>query len=291
MPIILPPDQYATVDGLRVRYLEVGSGTPLVLLHGLGNSSLIWHRVLTPLSEGARIIAVDLPGHGLSDVPVRPYTSADGVAFMTGFLDTLEIPRAVLAGNSLGGSVALETALVAPQRVQGLALIDSAGLGREIHWSLRLGSIKGVGERFERPTLKHMRELARLLMYDPAKIELELLQDMARFRARAGATPFILALLRYGVTPFGQRQRIVRTARLRELSCPTLVAWGREDRLFPVKQALRAQRAAPPDTQLHVFTRCGHWPELEDPAAFTRVMQGFLQRCELSGPSPQSSVR
>lgn len=65
-----------------------------------------------------------------------------------------------------------------------------------------------------------MRELAQILMYDPTKIEVELLQDMARFRARPGATPFILELRRYGVTPFGQRQRILRSNQLRELACP-----------------------------------------------------------------------
>lgn len=69
MLINLPPDHYATVDGLRVRYPDCGSGTPLVLLHRLGNSSLIWHHVLAPLAEVARVIAVDLPGHGLSESP------------------------------------------------------------------------------------------------------------------------------------------------------------------------------------------------------------------------------
>lgn len=277
MPITLPPDQFITVNGLRIRYVEAGSGTPLLLLHGLGNSSLVWHKVIAPLAQHARVLAIDLPGHGFSDIPTKRYTTADAAAFLSGFMDALRLDRATIVGNSLGGSVAMETALVHPQRVSGLVLVDSAGLGREIAWFLRFGSIKRLGEYFERPTLKHMQAMARALMYDPSKIDQELLLDMARFRGRPGATPFMLELLRYGVTPFGQRRHIQRTHLLHTLTSPLLVLWGKQDRLFPAWHGERAARSRPPHSSLHLFEHCGHWPELEHPAEFTTVVAAFLK--------------
>lgn len=134
------------VDGLSTRYLEAGEGPPLVLLHALGESALNWRWVLPDLSRTHRVYAPDFPGFGGSGKPAADYSPDFFARFVAAFLDALGVGRAALAGNSLGGLVALRLALSDPQRVGSLALIDSAGLGREVTYALRLPTLPGYGE-------------------------------------------------------------------------------------------------------------------------------------------------
>ena len=125
----LPPDRYATVQDHRVRYWDEGTGAPIVLIHGLANSVLTWRKNIEPLSREFRVIALDLPGHGLSDMPMVRFDLPKGAAFLAAFLDEVGVDRAHLAGNSMGGAIALELALTRPERAASVTLADSAGLG------------------------------------------------------------------------------------------------------------------------------------------------------------------
>ena len=271
----LPPDRYTTVQGHRVRYWEEGNGPPVVLVHGLANSVLTWRKNMEALGRDCRVIALDLPGHGLSDMPNIRFDLPTGAAFLGAFLDDVGVDRAHLAGNSMGGAVALELALAQPERVASLTLADSAGLGREISALLRLGSLPILGEYARRPTLKGVRNLVRWMVHDPSLVDEEELLLRLSYLKRKGSAQALLRYLRTGVGLFGQRPATRRDARLAALSLPTLIVWGAQDPLFPLRQAERAA-AAIAGAKLHVFDACGHWPQYEHPGEFNRLLGEFV---------------
>lgn len=286
-------DRYVEVEGHRVRYVETGSGPPLLLVHGLGNSIQTWRKNLDVLGHKFRVIALDLPGHGLSDPPRSRFDLPASTRFLSQFMDCVGIESAHIAGNSMGGIVALELALRQPRRVRSLTLVDSAGLGREIARFLRLGSVPGIGELFDRPSYKRAVKINRWLVYDPACIEDEAVRLWHEYKKRPGATAATLRFLRVGVTLFGQRRRIRRLERLNEIDVPVMVLWGREDPLVPVSHALAAKEAAP-KLRLHVFEQCGHWPQVEHPREFNETLTAFIQEVEsaraASDPPPNPTL-
>ena len=271
----LPPDRYATVQDHRIRYWEEGTGAPIVLIHGLANSVLTWRKNVEALGRGFRVIALDLPGHGLSDMPKVRFDLPTGAAFLDAFLDEMGVERAHLAGNSMGGAIALELALTRPERAASLTLADSAGLGREISILLRLGALPLLGEYARRPTLKGVRNLVRWMVHDPSLVDEEELPIRLRYLKRRGSAQALLRYLRTGVGLFGQRPATRRNASLPSLSVPTLVVWGAQDPLFPVEQARQAAQAVA-GAKLHVFDACGHWPQYEHADAFNRLLGGFV---------------
>ncbi len=285
----LPPDQYATVDGHRLRYWESGSGAPLLLLHGLGNSALVWHKCMSALARKFRVFALDLPGHGLSDMPRVRYGLGDAARLAVAFMAGHGVDRFHVAGNSMGGNIATELALEHADRLGGVVLVDPAGLGKRIAWFLRLASVPGVGEYFERPSIERTRRLVRSMLYDPRHADEELVAEMYRYRQRPGSPRVILRLLRYGVDALGQRATIRRDRRLASISSPLLVLWGRQDRVVPVEQAFDAARSVA-GASVVVFERCGHWPQIEYPDDFARIVTEFLGDASFPEATPRSTV-
>jgi pimeloyl-ACP methyl ester carboxylesterase len=134
------------IRGRTIRYLTAGSGTPMVLLHGNEDSARDWQWVLPDLARRYRVLAPDLPGFGAGDRTKGDYSSAGLTEFVAGFVDGLDLPRAIVVGNSLGGRVALDYALNAPGRVEALVLVDAAGLGAEIDTGSKVQTLPFVGE-------------------------------------------------------------------------------------------------------------------------------------------------
>ena len=120
--------RFAEIDGVRIHYQEKGNGVPLVLIHGYGSSTYSWKDVFEPLSQSFRVIAVDLKGFGFSSKPDGDYSRRAQAMLVLSLLESLQIEKAWLCGNSMGGEVALNAALLNPERVAGLILIDSGGV-------------------------------------------------------------------------------------------------------------------------------------------------------------------
>src|SRR5437870_13363480 len=121
--------RFVTVEGLRVFAITLGQGPDVVLLHGNPASTYSWRKVLEPLAARHRVHAIDLPGYGFSDKPAdAPYDPAWFARVVVGYLDAAGARRAVLVGNSMGGYVATETAILYPERTAGLVLLGAAGL-------------------------------------------------------------------------------------------------------------------------------------------------------------------
>ncbi len=291
LSMLIPRSRYATIDGHRIHYWDKGDGPPLLLVHGLGNSTLVWYRVMDGLAQHRRVVAVDLPGHGWSDMPQQRFGLAEGARFLAHFTQLIAEGPWAVAGASMGGSLALELALARPDLVRGLVLAGSAGLGREIAPSLRVLSLPIIGELIEHPTPERLRRVIRnLILYNPANLDEEWLAAVFQQRSRPGAAQTLLRFLRVGVNAWGQKRSARLDGRLGELQTPLLLTWGRQDRVAPVTHGQRAARLRP-GASLEVFDECGHWPFIEHPTAFVQTVDQFLATISIPVAPPTAPER
>ncbi|MEE9198687.1 MAG: alpha/beta fold hydrolase, partial [Dehalococcoidia bacterium] len=266
-----------SLDGVSVRYLTAGSvGPSVILIHGLGNSLAAWQRNITPLSQSFRVYALDLPGHGLSTGPGGRYDLSFIARFMGQFLDHLKLTSVNLIGSSMGGLVAMKTALELPERVYSLVLVGSAGLGREMAYFLRLLTLPGVGEVLSRPSWRKTRWGLKNILYDHSFITDALVDELHRYRTIPGVNRTMLKILRYGANFLGQKDKVIMLDRLESLKKPTLVVWGAQDSILPASHSYAAHRRIQ-GSRLHVFQQCGHWPQMEKSGPFNELVTGFLK--------------
>jgi 2-hydroxy-6-oxonona-2,4-dienedioate hydrolase len=272
-------EQNIDVGGLPVRYLTAGEGPPLVLLHALGESALDWRWVLPVLARTHRVYAVDLPGFGYSGKPSAEYSSAFFARFVGAYLDALGLERAALVGNSLGGLVALRLALSEPARVRALGLVASAGLGRAVTYALRLPTLPGYGEAAiawgKTPLGAAQRAWLRvpLLFARPERVPVEWITEQTRIAQLSGFTEATISALRAHVDMGGQRE--VFADQLPHLEIPTLIVWGKRDRVFPYSQAQKAVSCLRRGF-LELIPDCGHLPQIERPDRFAAILGQFL---------------
>ena len=268
----VPREEEIQVAGVRTRYLEAGSGRPVVFVHGFGASGAYWRWTLRALPPGFRGIAPDLLGHGESGLPSARYDVSCYEDFLVSFLNALELDQVVLVGNSMGGLLAVRLAMDHPSRVERLVLCDSAGLNRGLPWSTRLlylrGFLKGL---FRAPSRESAREwLAEATFYDSWRITEEFLQ------VSAGSRPTFAARLVRIKTGLGLlRREAALLDRLGEIGAPTLLVWGANDPQFPVSDAYEAAKRIP-RCRVEIIDRCGHIPMVEKPEAFNRILAQFL---------------
>jgi 4,5:9,10-diseco-3-hydroxy-5,9,17-trioxoandrosta-1(10),2-diene-4-oate hydrolase len=271
----------ATVDGMRTRYLAAGSGPPLVLVHGDGESAADWQWVLPTFARSYRVLAPDLPGCGPTVEPVARCTPEFFGGFLGGFLDALGIERAVLVGNSLGALAILHLVLRDPERAAALVLVDSAGLGREVNPAQQLLTLPGYGEMqaawartFPGSTQRILARSA-LLFARPERVPLGWVREQYRLASLPQFLDVTLASLRELMDVGGQRPDQILLHRLPELEMPTLVVWGAQDLVVPVSHGREAV-ARLRNGHLAVIPDCGHQPQVECPSQFVDTLDGFL---------------
>ena len=267
--------RFVTVNGIRTHYVVAGDGPPLLLLHGLSASLIAWASSIEPLARKFTVYALDFPGRGDSEKPDIDYGVPAGARFIQEFMQVLGIDWASLAGCSMGGLVALRTALDFPTRVDKLVLVDAAGLGRELAWYVRFISLPLVGEILESPTLRGTRASLKNIFYDHSLIDDGLLYEIYRTRMMLGAKQAMLKMIRGAVGLCGVHNKWIMTEHLKALDIPVLIAWGAQDRIIPVRHAYNAAKEAP-GVKLHIFDQCGHWPQLEKSSEFNQVVLDFL---------------
>lgn len=238
------------------RWLERGTGEPVVLLHGLMGQMHHWDAVLEALGDGYRAIAPTLP---IFHPELREATVGALGRYVLRFLDALDIPRAVLGGNSLGGHVALRLALEHSGRVSGLVLTGSSGL-------FERGFTSGVPHRPDRTWVRRKMEE---VFFDPALVTDGWVEDVHRLVTTPASALRILRLAR-------DARRDNLEERLGEIRVPTLLIWGFDDRITPPEVAERF-RALIPDTHLWHLSQCGHTPMLERPEPFAEALGDWLE--------------
>jgi 4,5:9,10-diseco-3-hydroxy-5,9,17-trioxoandrosta-1(10),2-diene-4-oate hydrolase len=268
---------------LPTRYLSAGTtGPPLVLLHGVGDNAFDWQWVMPALASTHRVYAPDLPGSGGSAKPLDTdydHSPAFFTRFVAAFLDALEIDRAVVVGNSLGGLVGLRLALAEPERVTALGLVSSAGLGREVTYALRSLALPGYGKLSvawgKRRPGAAQRALGRaaLVFARPRDTPRKWIKEQYRLARLPGFLEAQLATLRAQVGLKGQREVLVD--RLAQLERPTMVVWGTRDRVIPYSHAKEAFSRLP-EGYLELMPECGHLPQVEQPERFVSGLGRFL---------------
>lgn len=274
-------ERHLEIMGLRVCYVEKAPRNPfreketILFIHGLGGSLDNWNYNVSYFARSWKAIALDLPGFGKSEKPIMPYSIAFFTKVIRSFMDKKGIRKAVLVGNSMGGHIALSFALTYPSRTEKIVLVDPSGAWKKP--GLLLTVIIGMfGSEwwFRHPAPWQIRWFIRRIFYKqgtkPAR-ELE-----RRYAAWALSQEFHLlaqAFYRAGVDVLYSTLR----HRLPEVRVPTLLVWGRQDRLVSVKLASYMHRRIP-RSQLIVYDRCGHVPMMEKSREFNRDVEKFLQQ-------------
>ncbi len=268
------------VGGLTTRYFAAGTGPPLVLLHGDGESAFDWSWTLPVLTRTHRVYAPDLPGSGDTAKPAADYSPAFLERFVASFLDAVEVGQAAVVGSSLGGLVALRLALSEPSRVSALVLVASSGLGRAVNLGLSALVIPGYGDLAvgwagtAAGAAQRARSRARLLFARPGRAPKAWVSEQYRLARTPGFLAAQLAALRAELDPLGQRE--VLLDELPRLPMPTLLVWGERDRVLPVSQA-RPALARLQKGSLEIIPDCGHLPHVEWPDRFVEALGGFLR--------------
>ncbi|HEY7850542.1 MAG TPA: alpha/beta fold hydrolase [Ktedonobacterales bacterium] len=264
--------------GERLHYLTCGEGEPLVLLHGRGSAAALFTPIFAPLAAQRRVIALDLPGWGLSEKPIfTGRTPQDALRFwmdgVLALLDHLGLDRVDLLGHSMGGFTALGLALEHPDRVRSLLLADAGGLGRTLALDVRL-YFWLKPERLHRWLGRNF--MARVLAQDGAKRGVprdEAFEFTWQVTTQQAIIPSGARAFDRWIDLFGVHLNFLD--RLLKLEQPTLLLWGERDRVAPYADALRARKLIR-HGRLVVFTSCGHSPFTERPADFARVVNVWL---------------
>lgn len=258
----------------QVRYFKMGTGPPLILVHGLGSASVNWYKNIAGLSKSNTVYAVDLPGHGKTYKSISKTPLDQAVTFMIEFMDVMNITKASLVGNSMGGLLALALTLKHPGRVSKLVLEGSAGLRKDIAWFLRFMTLPGIGEIITTPTRSTTKSLLKQILYDTSLIKPNLIEMIYQFRKEPGNRAAMLAIIRTGVSLKGLGTELIFIDRLAEIKVPILLLWGRNDKIVPVHHAEYAANFNT-NIQLHVFEKCGHWPHMEFHEEFNDLVVNF----------------
>jgi 2-hydroxy-6-oxo-octa-2,4-dienoate hydrolase len=260
-----------TANGIRTTYLEAGEGPPVVLIHGSGpgvNAFANWRVTIPGLSPRFRCLAPDMVGFGTTERP-------DGVAYdietwtahLLGFLDALGVEKASLVGNSFGGAISMRFAVEHPERVDRLVLMGSAGVsfpvtdGLDLAWGYT-------------PSLENMRHLLDTFAFSRALVT----DELAQLRYEASIQPGIQEAFSSMFPPPRQKALdALATPReqLEKLPHETLIFHGRDDRVVPLSSSLQLLEWIP-KSRLHVFSRSGHWTQIEWAAEFNRILGDFL---------------
>jgi pimeloyl-ACP methyl ester carboxylesterase len=272
------------LHGHRVFYRSAGSGPVVVLVHGITSTSATWSNVLPYLAERFTVIAPDLLGHGESAKPRGDYSLG---AYASGIRDLLTVlghERATFVGHSLGGGVAMQLAYQFPEQCERLVLVGSGGLGREITPLLRAASLPGAELVLPLLTDERLlgagRAIGRLLGRVGLRVHTDLGEvlrghaSLSNGEARAA----FLHTLRTIVDPLGQRVDASDRLYLAQ-AIPFLLVWGEHDPIIPVAHARAAHRLVP-GSRLEIFAGAGHFPHIDDPLRFVRLLIDFMETSE-----------
>ena len=265
-----------------LRYHEAGSGPPLILLHGSGPGVTGWRNYrgnIGVFAETHHCYVLEFPGFGVSDA-VKGHPVLTAGSSVIRFMDALGIESAPVIGNSMGGVVGVNLAIKKPERVSKLVTIG--GVGPNVFSSSPSEGLRLLQEFTDGPDRDKLVRWLTAMVYDPALITDELIEE----RREAAINPDAqeTAQMMYGSAAFTMQQQFMAASdtppywsMMHKVSCPTLLTWGRDDRVSPPDMSMVPMRLIP-NAELHIFPNCGHWVMIEAKRAFEGAVLDFLGR-------------
>jgi pimeloyl-ACP methyl ester carboxylesterase len=284
--------RWVRVEDRWMNVLDYGSGPPLMFIHGLSGCWQNWLENIPYFARHRRIIAVDLPGFGQSEMPAEEISIKGYAATIDALMTELEIETAQIVGNSMGGFIGAELAIQHPARVERLVLVAAAGLSIEY---IRTQRTQGLRHRAENVaffyvgwlasrshTVVGRRRLRSALMLlvaaHPARLPAALTIEQVAGSGKPGFSDALDAMCGYPLRD-----------RLEKITCPTFIVWGDKDRLVPVRDAAIFEELIP-DARAVVYTDTGHVVMMERPARFNADVHAFLDEHPHT-PQPHSGTR
>jgi pimeloyl-ACP methyl ester carboxylesterase len=275
----------ADIHGSRVNYVDIGSGDgePIVFVHGLGGQWQNWLENIPRAAQERRVIALDLPGFGISEMPPWEISISNYARTVEALCQQLRLERIALVGNSMGGFVSSEVAIRYPERVARLVLVSAAGISSANVYrapALLVGRIAAAVTAYtaarqqdmtKRPVTRHMA--LALVARHPSRLAADLAwEGLIKGAGKPGFEDALRANLVYDFRD-----------RLPEIAAPTLIVWGEDDSVISVRDAHEYERLIS-DSRKVVMRDTGHVPMLERPRAFNEVLMGFVAE---TGPAEE----
>ena len=264
-----------TIDagGVATSYLEAGSGDPVIMLHGSGpgvSALANWQHSIPTLSQRFHVLAPDIVGFGATERPDDiVYSLRTWTDHVWAFLDAHDIEKTAIVGNSLGGRIALQMATDRPERISRMVLMGSPGVGMSLTEGLQ-------ALRAYEPSHDAMRALLRnYFAVNPALITDELVAIRYEASIADGAYEAYRAMFfdpRHKGSELGITEEEVRA-----ITTPALLVHGREDKVVPLSVSV-TMLGLLPNADLHVFSHCGHWTQIERADEFSALVSDYLGR-------------
>ena len=279
-------------DRGTLRYYDEGpenaAGPVVLFLHGSGPGVTGWRNfrgILPTFAEHFRCLILEFPGFGVSD-DFGGHPMIDAQTTVVPFLDALGVDKVDVVGNSMGGAVGITFAINNPDRIGKLVTIG--GIGTNIFSPGPSEGIRLLQEFTEDPTRQRLIDWLNSMVYDQKIVTEELIEE----RLQLASDPETLESARrmYGKAAFNMMMKFMRSAdappqpwaQMHRVKAPTLLTWGRDDRVSPLDMALIPMRTIA-NAELHVFPNCGHWAMIEQKTAFESAVLAFLLLKDGSG--------
>lgn len=264
------PEHFLTVGGAPICYVDQGQGETMILVHGWAGNIWNWLSVFGPLAEHHRVIALDLPGHGKSGCPQGfGFTMPEYAKFLVQVMDQLKIEKATVVGSSMGGAIVVWTAILAPERVDRLVIVDGAGT------SIQNNLMRAAGYLVSPATVIPLIHLAfpvnektLAAVPDSEKKRVILAEQLYASDRRPCASQALAKSMR-------SLARDIVDSRLSEIKAPTLVIWGSDDGLLP-RAAGQFYQSHVANAKLVIIENGNHTPMQWQPQAFLKEINNFL---------------
>lgn len=268
--------EYVSVNGINIRYRVRGTGPPVVLLHGLGGFLETWWLNMVPLSEQYKVYAIDLPGHGLSDMAKNCYEPNYATEYASAILEALDLKGVALVGHSMGGLISVNLSVGFPEKVRKLVLVDSAGLSYYVPLRFRLISVPFWGRLLIEFAERNFCTTGIRYLFYNKQLSDEVVAFFMKHSDRIWPKQEILDVSRSYLGLRGVRSGLLVMNKLPCITCPTLFIHGAQDKIFPlanVEDSFRLARGA----KVEIIEQAGHVPQIEQAAIFNKLVREFLE--------------
>jgi 2-hydroxy-6-oxonona-2,4-dienedioate hydrolase len=260
-------EKYITANGNKIRYIEEGdSKNTIILLHGLGGMAERWLPVVPFLSKKYRVIALDLIGYGQSDKPQVDYTPEFFRDSVLGFLEALSLQKAFMVGTSLGGEIVAECAATQNPLIKKIVMVAPAGIMKNHTPVLDAYTMAALYPNHESVKIAY-----QMMMGENKEISSQSVENFISNMTGPNSKMVFLSTL------LGMKNSPVITEKLKLIKVPTLLIWGNEDKMIPIKYSKGFVNSIP-SCDFVVMNGCGHTPYEEKPDEFSKLVLDFLSR-------------